>query len=130
DDIAKLNDAVISYKAEDAILLTQEHLPTHLQNFVQQLKHIRCYTLDEFTDQLADFRPYLQRLIENHEASGIPQLYVPLAASIELGDEHAPLIFKPLESFVDAWIPESDQNHLSVLGDFGSGKTWFCQHYA
>lgn len=130
DDIAKLNDVVISHNAEDGILLTREHLPAPLQNFAQQLKHICCYTLDEFIGQLADFRPYLQRLVENHEASGIPQLYVPLAANIELGDEHAPLIFKPLEFFVDSWISESGHNHLSVLGDFGSGKTWFCQHYA
>jgi hypothetical protein len=41
-----------------------------------------------------------------------------------------PEIFKPLTTFVDTWANEAERNHLSILGDFGSGKTWFCQHYA
>ena len=27
-------------------------------------------------------------------------------------------------------MSELGHSHLSILGDFGSGKTWFCQHYA
>jgi hypothetical protein len=49
-------------------------------------------------------------------------------AEAEEGRE--PQVFKPIESFVDTWLAEPGRNHLSILGDFGSGKTWFCQRYA
>jgi predicted NACHT family NTPase len=31
---------------------------------------------------------------------------------------------------VDDWLKARDANHLSILGEFGAGKTWFCCHYA
>lgn len=143
-DIAALNDAVVSYGAAWGTLLTRSLLPTVLCDLARQRERIQCYTLDEFTDRLADFRPYLQRLIENHEASEIPQYYIPLGCYLEArrGEdwwqgklsthevEGNPVYFKPLEDFVDAWLAEPGRNHLSILGDFGSGKTWFCQRYA
>jgi class 3 adenylate cyclase len=35
-----------------------------------------------------------------------------------------------LDDLVDRWMEEDNRNHLSILGDFGTGKTWFCQRYA
>ena len=129
-DIAALNDAVISHGAARGTLLARRPLPVALFDLVRQRERIQCYTLDKFTNQLADFRPYLERLIQEYEASEIPQFYVPLAVESEAAEDRAPQVFKPLESFVDAWLSESGRNHLSILGDFGSGKTWFCQRYA
>jgi len=128
--IAALNDAVTSHDAARGILLTRQPLPDSLYNLARQRERIQCYTLDEFTDRLADFCPYLERLIQEYEASEIPAFYVPLAVESEADEDRAPQVFKPLESFVDAWLTEPGRNHLSILGDFGSGKTWFCQRYA
>jgi len=129
-DIAALNDAVVSHDAVRGVLLTKEPLPQALRELASQRKRIRYYTLDEFTDRLADFRPYLERLIADYEASEIPQYYVPLSVEAMVGEDREPRVFKPIESFVDAWLAEPGRNHLSILGDFGSGKTWFCQRYA
>jgi hypothetical protein len=128
--IAALNDAVTSRNAARGILLTRQPLPDSLCNLARQRESIQCYTLDEFTDRLADFRPYLERLIREYEGSELPAFYVPLAAESEAGEDRTPQVFKPLESFVDAWLDDRGRNHLSILGDFGSGKTWFCQRYA
>ncbi len=128
-DIAALNDAVISHGAARGTLLTRQALSSALYDLTREREHIRCYTLEEFIDHLADFRPYLERLVQKHEASEIPAFYVPLSVESESEDE-SPRIFKPLESFVDAWLTDPGRNHLSILGDFGSGKTWFCQSYA
>jgi len=128
--VAALNDAVTSHDAARGILLTQQPLPDSLCNLIRQREHIQRYTLDEFTDSLADFRPYLERLIQEYEASEIPAFYVPLAMEREAGEDQSPQVFKPLESFVGAWLIQGGHNHLSILGDFGSGKTWFCQRYA
>jgi hypothetical protein len=40
-------------------------------------------------------------------------------------DEHA-----SLDKYIDDWLTERGKMHISLLGDFGSGKTWFCRHYA
>jgi WD40 repeat protein len=129
-DIAALNDAVVSHDAARGVLLTRHPLPPALCELASQRKRIRCYTVDEFTDRLADFHAYLERLIQKYEASEIPAFYIPLTAESEAGENESPQIFRPLESFVDTWLAEPGRNHLSILGDFGSGKTWFCQHYA
>lgn len=129
-DIAALNDAVGSYDAARGILLTKEPLPEDLREFAGQRKRIRRYTINEFTDRLADFKPYLEQLIADYDASELPRYYVPLSVEALTGDDLGPEVFKPVESFVDAWLAEPDRNHLSILGDFGSGKTWFCQTYA
>lgn len=128
--IAALNDSVISHSAARGILLTREPLPDPLCDLAHQREHVQCYTLDEFIDRLADFRPYLEQLIKEYEVSEIPAFYVPLAVESEADDDQASQVFKPLASFVDAWLNESGRNHLSILGDFGSGKTWFCQRYS
>jgi hypothetical protein len=130
EDIASLSDVIVSYNAIRGILLTRQALPTALHDLASQRKHLQCYTLDEFTNHLADFRPYLSALIDNYEASEIPQFYVPLVVQVEENTEQQHHIFSPLEPFLDNWLTESESNHISLLGDFGSGKTWLCQHYA
>jgi uncharacterized protein YjbI with pentapeptide repeats len=129
-DIAALNDAVSTHGAARGTLLTHSPLPASLCNLARQRERVECYTLDEFTDRLADFRPYLEDLVREHEAGEIPGYYVPLTVESEAGEDRAPEVIKPLTSFVDGWLDEPGRNHLSILGDFGSGKTWFCQRYA
>jgi WD40 repeat protein len=129
-DIAALSDVVISNDLTRGVLLSRQSLPETLKKLVKQRSHIRFHTLDEFINHLADFRPYLDNLIKEHEASEILNYYVPLTVKSERAADLTPEIFKPLTTFVDTWANEAGRNHLSILGDFGSGKTWFCQHYA
>ena len=35
-----------------------------------------------------------------------------------------------LDAFVEKWLAAPDRNHLSLLGDFGTGKTWFGRRLA
>src|SRR5205823_4428656 len=36
----------------------------------------------------------------------------------------------PLRKYVDDWLDRSSPNLLALLGDFGTGKTWFAHYYA
>ncbi len=130
DDIVQLDEALVRHNAKEGILLIKESLPVAVHDLAQDYSCIKCYTLNEFIDLLADFRPYLQRMIENHEAGEIPQFYVPLSVQSEPDGEQALLSFSHLESFIDTWLIEPERNHISILGDFGSGKTWFCKYYS
>src|SRR5207302_2054385 len=97
--IVNLNDAVVSHNAARGILLTRQPLSPALHAMVHQRERIQAYTLDEFTDHLADFRPYLQHLIQSYEASDVPRFYVPLTVRTEgEGEEHSQA-FEPLESY-------------------------------
>jgi WD40 repeat protein len=128
--IVSLNEAVLSHNAARGILLTSQRLSPSLHDMVHQRERIQAYTLAEFTDRLADFRPYLQSLIREYETSDIPRFYVPLTVRAEVEQEELSQDFEPLESYLDTWLNQPGRNYLSILGDFGSGKTWFCQHYA
>jgi predicted NACHT family NTPase len=35
-----------------------------------------------------------------------------------------------IDGYVDTWIDDPAKEHLSILGEFGTGKTWFAFHYA
>ena len=34
-----------------------------------------------------------------------------------------------IDSYIDQWLLEQSKYHISILGDFGTGKTSFCRHY-
>jgi predicted NACHT family NTPase len=38
--------------------------------------------------------------------------------------------FSSLDAYIDSWLTERGKMHISLLGEFGAGKTWFCRHYA
>lgn len=35
-----------------------------------------------------------------------------------------------LNGYIDRWIEDPSKEHISILGEFGTGKTWFALHYA
>ena len=69
----------------------------------------------------------------------IDELYVPLAAK---KDDIDPKTRKNLgvsyfrdkngwiEGYIDQWLDDPSKEHISILGEFGTGKTWFVLHYA
>jgi formylglycine-generating enzyme required for sulfatase activity len=86
-------------------------------------------------------------LQKDYAASDIERHYVPLTISPQRGKKHSvsPEIDEtltvsargdkqpssvPLDSYIDEWIARPDRNHLSLLGEFGTGKTWFCRRLA
>ena len=102
-------------------------------------KNILCYTFDELIDSKARFRGYIKWLKAEIQRRKIDTQYVPLACTKDefdpetkekLGtskyDEHNGWI----EGYIEKWLADDSKEHLSVLGEFGTGKTWFAFHYA
>ena len=100
---------------------------------------ISCYTFDELIDEDADFSKYLDWLEAEIKSKGIDTAYLPLACR---KDELDPLTQRKIgmsiygeedgwiDGYVDTWLDDPAKEHLSVLGEFGTGKTWFALHYA
>ena len=102
-------------------------------------QNLFCFTFDEFLDQDADFEGYATWLMGDIEKRGIEARYVPLACTKEEVDAvtHQRLGVSRYgesdgwtEGYVDLWLDDPVKEHLSILGEFGTGKTWLTLHYA
>ena len=88
---------------------------------------------------LADFMrliwgPYFDYLTALVEESDIPRYYVDLGCHRKEIDEEGREIgrdtYPVIDDYIDDWLSERGRLHISLLGEFGTGKTWFCRHYA
>ena len=100
-----------------------------------ELPNIYILSLAEFYNRMLNIRPYLERIIAEYNADHISREYIPLSCQVPRYDGTRSRIidmdsFSSIDDYVDTWLDVSGQNHLSILGDFGTGKTWFCRHYA
>ncbi len=102
---------------------------------------IVCSTPDDLIRSLIDFTPYLNDLVHDFqdfvvdEERGLklPQLHVEPDAfyhylqRLESSSEEMELLTKagPLQTLVDEWIADPKLNQLTLLGDYGTGKTVF-----
>lgn len=88
-----------------------------------------------------DFAPYLSQLIESFEQDALSQHYVDLRYSrldLEMQfDSGMPSVKgswvetdEVIDKCFESWLSSSSQRQLSILGDFGSGKTSLCKHLA
>ncbi|MFE9928906.1 SIR2 family protein [Streptomyces sp. NPDC005533] len=95
----------------------------------------RIMSIAQFYRTMLNIDSYLSRLIEEHERQRIDDLWVSLACEVPQYDRlRATSIsvdsFDDVEAFLDVWIDTPGRNHISIVGDFGTGKTWLCRHYA
>ncbi len=63
----------------------------------------------------------------------IPELYVDFACYKQIHDDEGEMEkeeYNNVDDYLESWLLERGKNHISLLGDFGSGKTWFCRHFA
>ncbi len=106
------------------------------QETAQAGERVRVFTLSGFYTELLDFRTYVAGLIDDYEASELAHYYVDLGCVRPSYDEQGQVVgedrYKPVDGYVDAWLKErgAKRNHISILGDYGTGKTSFCRQYA
>ncbi|MBE9062477.1 NACHT domain-containing protein [cf. Phormidesmis sp. LEGE 11477] len=98
-----------------------------------------CYTFDELIDEEIDFDSYFEWLEETVESKEITDNYIPLAcrkaefvpsSSEVIAYSHYGQSEGWIDSYIDRWLDDPVKEHISVLGEFGTGKTWFTLHYA
>ena len=75
----------------------------------------------EFIDTLYDCSNYIKYKIEEWEKSDLSNCY-------KFGEFGNKEIF-PLSQLIEEWLNDDSKNYLSLLGDYGTGKTSFSERY-
>jgi len=140
-DFAALQQAANQQRVDEGWLVANRRISSACRNAREEEgnQHLYCYTFDELLDQTADFSGYLAWLEQEIEQRGVAQNYVPLACTKDefdpitkrkMGSSHYGEADGWVDGYVDRWLADPAKEHLSVLGEFGTGKTWFALHYA
>lgn len=89
-------------------------------------------TIDEFIEQSVDFTGYIDSMESLIHLRKIEHSYLRVQcvestryAGITSNISVAPV---DLDDFIVAWLKDPLKEHLTLIGEFGSGKTWALQH--
>ncbi|MBW4547449.1 MAG: NACHT domain-containing protein [Symplocastrum torsivum CPER-KK1] len=140
-DVVALRQAVNEQRTDQGCLVAVRRISRAARNEVEkeENQNLACYTFDELLDEKADFSPYINWLEAEVKRKGIDTMYVPLACTKEEFDPTTKEKIEEsrydesegwIEGYIDRWLADPAKEHISVLGEFGTGKTWFVLHYA
>ncbi|GAA2589789.1 hypothetical protein GCM10010435_80570 [Winogradskya consettensis] len=138
-DVLRAASLVGEHRAKEGWVIAPQRVSQAARIADEELDEIFCYTLDELIDERADFEPYLHWLEEEVRTRHIDTRYVPLTCAKDDIDRRSgkvggtsvyPWTGGGLDDYVGGWLEDDTKEHLSVLGEFGMGKSWFCLHYA
>jgi WD40 repeat protein len=140
-DLHQMTGAINAHQPDETWLVTDFRVnPAVAEKAKMQGYPLLCMTFDELIDQDVDFSPYIQWLVEEVEGQEIDERYIQLGCKRSeidpqtqdyLGTHPYPAeIDDGLEGYIDGWLEATEKYHVSVLGEFGMGKTWFSLHYA
>ncbi len=140
-DVETLRKAIENQRTKEGWLVTIRRISQAARDFVskQENQGLYCYTFDELLDENADFSGYLDWLEEEVKRRGIDKMYVPLACTKEdfdphtkqkIGESHYNVRNGWIDGYIDRWLDDTSKEHISILGEFGTGKSWLVLHYA
>jgi WD40 repeat protein len=102
-------------------------------------ENLTCLTFDELIDQDANFTPYLEWLEREIKKREIDRYYVDLGCTkgefdadtrTLRGTSKYSVADGGIDLYINRWLENPVTEHVSILGEFGTGKTWFAFHYA
>jgi WD40 repeat protein len=139
-DLREMEAGIKRHLPDETWLVTDYRVSTAVLDWAQKQSYkILCLTFDELIEQDVDFSPYIQWLTQEVQSLGIDEDYIQLNCSkpeidivtqAYLGTSHYGVNEGGVEGYVDQWLEAPEKDHISVLGEFGTGKTWFTLHYA
>lgn len=140
-DVQELGRSVATQQVDEGWLVTARRISRAARDEVEkpENRHLDCYTFDELVDLDADFSGYIEWLEAEIQRRAITTRYVPLACTKEEVDPVTNQRITTsryderdgwIDGYIDRWLDDSAKEHISVLGEFGTGKTWFAFHYA
>ena len=132
EDVDSL-DKALDRKTPQGWLITDKRVSGGARKRAAIDDAFRVFNLSDFLQQMV-WGPYFNALKALVEKSRILDLYVDLGCYKQKMDVVTNEIeqekYSSLDKYIDNWLIERSKMHISLLGEFGAGKTWFCRHYA
>jgi WD40 repeat protein len=127
-------DEVLTRKVPQGWLITDTRIANSAkQKAAADDEAYRLFTLSQFLGQVV-WKNYFDSLKQLVIDNKIPGRYVDPACFRQVVDEQGKETGQEkhdsLDMYMDEWLKERGKVHFSLLGEFGTGKTWFCRHYA
>jgi WD40 repeat protein len=140
-DLDSLRRTVHQHRLDEGWLVTNLWVSQSVKQALNRADHenLTCLTFDELIDQDANFEPYLDWLEREISKREIDQYYVDLGCTkgefdadtrTLRGTSKYSMADGGIDRYIDRWLENPVTEHVSILGEFGTGKTWFAFHYA
>ena len=140
-DVRALSSKVKEQHTDEGWLVTDRRISKAARSEIEKEENHRleCFTFDELVANDADFSGYLDWLEAEVKRRGIDKRYVDLAC---IKEELDPISKRSIgvsryteedgwiDGYIKRWLDDPAKEHISILGEFGTGKTWFALHYA
>lgn len=132
-EISKIDLEILSTQpSPQKWAITDKRVAPSAREYAESDNSLKVFNLTEFMHLI--WGPYFDALKTLVERNQIPSMYVDLGCYKQIMDEMGNEIDRDehtsLDKYIDDWLTERGKGHISILGDFGAGKTWFCRHYA
>ena len=119
-------------KLLSGLLITDKQVLPTANDKLSEIKSIEAIDIKEFIKRT--WQPYFDSIISMIANDGIDKYYVDLKIKKQYVDEKTGYIsttdYQSLDIYIDEWLKEYNKKSILILGDFGTGKTWFTRHYA
>jgi hypothetical protein len=134
-DVAALSEVVSETGCDEGWVVCASRISPAARDSADRASNLECFTVDELIDQDANFDAYLDWLDEEVTLRKIDSMYVHLdSTKREPGMDGVYSVYDDenggTEAYLSRWLADPSKEHISVLGEFGTGKTWLTLHYA
>src|ERR1051325_3190697 len=120
-------------KVPQGWLISEKRISKSARTRASEDVSVKVFNLAGFLQAMI-WGTYFAALADLVDKEGIPNLYVdPACYKLEMNGEGRQIgkdERDSLDVYIDEWLIERGKMHISLLGEFGAGKTWFCLHYA
>lgn len=133
-DILLLNQEVSAQKLDAGWAVCERRISPAARQEADSSKNLAVYTFDDLIDETVNWDNYFSWLENEVRAKSIDKYYVAIGCSIDDvgldGQKIGISYYESLDNYIDKWLDDPAKEHISILGEFGTGKTWFALHYA
>ena len=130
-DVISVKHFIQNHKDVEGLAFAYNRISESAKHLALESPQIIVQTQSEFYEKLMRPDKYLNNFIKNFDDSEIPKYYTSLNCYKETRkDEFSDFTkenYGEIEQYVDKWLDDKSRGHLSLLGDFGAGKTWFAR---
>ena len=133
EHIQEMQQAVTDNNFDDGWLVSTIGVSEEAYDEAEKLNILACMYY-ELIDEIIDWTPYFNQLKSQTESLNIDEYYVELSGNVEEYDytwkKTGHRKVDHIDEYVNEWLESSTKDHFSILGEFGTGKTWLMLHYA